>query len=152
MAYTFCPRTAERIHESNYLAKIRIPIDYTQEDFTQNGETNGVIIDVVGKSPYSRSVRSLKQYGRYILGNPRFSGMFKGLWTSMTSSKNVIAALTGYRTEDLVFLRELIEAGKIKTVIDRRYPLEQIAEAHCYVETGQKTGNVVITVERNSKS
>lgn len=127
-------------------------IDYTQEDFTQNGETYDVIIDVVGKSPYSRSVRSLGQNGRYILGNPRFSGMFKGLWTSMTSSKKVIAALAGYRTEDLVYLKKLIEAGKIKTVIDRRYSLEQIAEAHRYVETGQKTGNVVITVERNNKN
>ncbi len=121
-------------------------IDYTQEDFTQNGETYDVIIDVVGKSPYSRSVRSLNENGRYILGNPRFSGFFRGLWTSMTSSKKVIAALTGYRTADLVFLKELIEAGKLRTVIDRHYSLEQIADAHRYVETGQKTGHVVITV------
>lgn len=121
-------------------------IDYTKEDFTQNGETYDVIIDVVGKSPYSRSVDSLRRNGRYILGNPRFSGFFKGLWTSMTSSKKVIAAMTGYRTADLVFLRELIEAGKLRTVIDRRFPLEQVADAHRYVESGQKTGHVVITV------
>ncbi len=127
-------------------------IDYTQEDFTQNGETYDVVIDVVGKSSFSRSVRSLKQNGRYILGNPRFSGMIKGLWTSMISSKKVIIALAGYRTEDLVFLKELIEAGKIKSVIDRRYPLEQVAEAHRYVETGQKKGNVVITLEFDNKT
>lgn len=127
-------------------------IDYTREDFTENGKTYDVIIDVVGKSPYSRSVRSLNRNGRYVLGNPRFSGFFKGLWTSMTSSKKVIAALTGYRMEDLVFLKDLIEAGKIKTVIDKRYRLEQIADAHRYVETGQKTGHVVITVGRNNKN
>lgn len=121
-------------------------VDYTREDFTRNGEIYDVIIDVVGKSPFSRSVRSLGSNGRYILGNPRFSGLFRGLWTSMTSSKKVIAALTGYRTEDLLYLKELIEAGKIRTVIDRRFPLEQIADAHRYVETGQKTGHVVITV------
>lgn len=121
-------------------------IDYTQEDFTQNGETYDVIIDVVGKSPFSRSVSSLKPNGRYVLGNPRPLSMLRGLLTSMTSSKKVIIALAGYKTEDLVFLKELIEAGKIKPVIDRCYPLEQVAEAHRYVETGQKTGNVVITV------
>ena len=123
-----------------------VVIDYTREDFTKNGETYDVIIDVVGKSPYLRSVRSLRQNGRYVLGNPRFAGFFRGLWTSMTSKKKVIAALAGYRTEDLQTLKELIEAGKIRTVIDRRYPLEQIADAHRYVETGQKTGHVVITV------
>jgi len=121
-------------------------IDFTHEDFTRNRETYDVIIDVVGKSPYSRSVRSLKQNGRYVLGNPRFNGFFRGLWTSMTSNKKVIAALAGYRSEDLQTLKELIEAGKIRTVIDRRYPLEQIVAAHRYVETGQKTGHVVITV------
>jgi len=121
-------------------------IDYTQEDFTQSGETYDVIFDVVGKSSFSRSVRSLRQNGRYILGNPRLSGMVRGLWTSMTSSKKVINALASYRTEDLIFLKELIEAGKLKPVIDRRYPLEQTAEAHRYVEKGHKKGNVVITV------
>ncbi len=127
-------------------------IDYTQEDFTQNGETYDVIIDVVGKSSFPRSVRSLKQNGRYILGNPRLSGMIRGLWTSMISSKKVIIALAGYKTEDLIFLKELIEAGKIKSVIDRRYPLAQVAEAHRYVETGQKMGNVVITIANTNET
>ena len=123
-------------------------VDYTQEDFTQNGETYDVIVDVVGKSSFSRSVKSLKHNGRYVLGNPRLPGIIKALWTSMISSKMVIIALAGYKIEDLVFLKELVEAGKIKSVIDRRYPLEQVAEAHRYVETGQKKGNVVINVEK----
>lgn len=126
-------------------------IDYTQEDFTKSGEVYDVIIDIVGKSSYSRSVKSLNPNGRYILGNPRFSGLFKGWWTSMTSNRKVIAALAGYKAEDLEFLKNIIEAGKIRTVIDRRYPLHQIADAHRYVETGQKTGHVVINVAPTSK-
>ena len=121
-------------------------IDYTQEDFTKNGETYDVIFDVIGKSSFSCSVRSLKQNGRYLLGIPDLSKMVRGLWTSKTSSKRVIAGLVSYRTEHLFLLKELIEAGKIKSVIDRSYPLEQTAEAHRYVETGHKMGNVVITV------
>ena len=121
-------------------------IDYTQEDFTKNGETYDVIFDVIGKSSFSCSVRSLKQNGRYLLGIPDLSKMVRGLWTSKTSSKRVIAGLVSYRTENLFLLKELIEAGKIKSVIDRSYPLEQTAEAHRYVETGHKMGNVVITV------
>ena len=127
-------------------------IDYTKEDFSQKGETYDVIFDTVGKSSFSRSKRSLKKKGFYLLANPGLSQTVRGLWTSITSDKKVIIALARYRTGDLVFLKELIEAGKVKSVIDRRYPMEQISEAHRYVEKGQKTGNVVITLERNNKT
>jgi NADPH:quinone reductase-like Zn-dependent oxidoreductase len=122
-------------------------IDYTQEDFTKSGQTYDVIFDVVGKSSFSGSIRSLKQNGRYLLANPRLSQMVRWLWTSIISGKKVIGGNVSYRPEDLIFLKELIEAGKIKSVIDRRYPLEQIAEAHRYVEKGHKKGNVVITLD-----
>ncbi len=124
-------------------------IDYTQEDFTRSGETYDVIFDVVGKSSFSRSVKSLKPNGHYLLGNPGLSQRVRARWTSIPDSKQVIswaARAASEITEDLSFLKELVEAGKIKTVIDRRYTLEEIAEAHRYVETGQKKGNVVITV------
>jgi NADPH:quinone reductase-like Zn-dependent oxidoreductase len=121
-------------------------IDYTQEDFTKNGRMYDVIFDVIGKSPFSRCIRSLKRNGRYLLGNPRLSHMVRGGWVSRRTSKRVVFGGTG-RAEDLVMLKELVEAGKIRSIIDRRYPLEQIAEAHRYVETGAKKGNVVITVE-----
>ena len=127
-------------------------IDYTQEDFTKSGEIYDVIFDVVGKSSFSGSIRSLKQNGRYLLANPGLSQMVRGRWTSMTSSKKVIFGAASGTTEDLIFLKELIEAGKIRAVIDRRYPLEQIAEAHRYVETGHKKGNLVIIVEHNNKT
>jgi len=127
-------------------------IDYTQEDFTESGETYDVIFDVVGKSSFSRSVRSLKENGRYLIANPGLSQMVRGLWTSMIGSKKVIGGGTDYKTDQLIFLKELIEAGKINSVIDRSYPLEQIAEAHRYVEKGHKKGNVVITVEHNNKT
>jgi NADPH:quinone reductase-like Zn-dependent oxidoreductase len=121
-------------------------IDYTQEDFTRNGETYDVIFDVPGKSSFSGSIRSLKQNGRYLLANPGLSHTLQGPWTSMRSGKKVIFGAASQKTEDLIFLRDLIEAGQIKLVIDRRYSLEQIAEAHRYVETGHKKGNVVINV------
>jgi NADPH:quinone reductase-like Zn-dependent oxidoreductase len=126
-------------------------IDYTQEDFTRSGETYDIIFDVVGKSSFSRSLRSLKENGFYLLANPGLSQMVRAPWTSMTSSKKVISQAASGTIKDLVLLRELVEAGKIRTVIDRRYPLEQIAEAHRYVETGRKQGNVVITVEYDNK-
>jgi 2-desacetyl-2-hydroxyethyl bacteriochlorophyllide A dehydrogenase len=126
-------------------------IDYMKEDFTNNGETYDVIFDTIGKSPFSRSKKSLKKNGRYLLANPTFSEQLRGLWTSMTSSNKVISVVASYRTKDLVFLKELVEAGKLKSVIDRCYPLEQIVEAHRYVEKGHKKGNVVITVGHNNK-
>ncbi|MFD4929808.1 NAD(P)-dependent alcohol dehydrogenase [Peribacillus butanolivorans] len=127
-------------------------IDYTNEDFTKYGKTYDIIFDTVGKTSFSRCKSSLKQKGFYlaaVAGLPQFVQM---LWTSMIGSKKVIGGITPGRTEDLIFLKELIEAGKIKSVIDRHYPLEQIAEAHSYVEKGHKKGNVVITLEHNNKT
>ena len=124
-------------------------IDYTVEDFTKNGEIYDVIFDVIGKSPFSRSVRSLNKNGFYLLANPKLSYIFRGIWTSITSGKKVISGAADGTTEDLIFLKELIEAGKIKSVMDRSYPLEQIPDAHRYVDTGQKMGNVAVTVEHN---
>jgi NADPH:quinone reductase-like Zn-dependent oxidoreductase len=121
-------------------------IDYTAQDFTATGETYDVIFDVVGKSSFSGSVRSLSQNGTYLLANPRLSHIIRGLWTSMRSSKTVVFEPAKGTTDDLVFLRELVEAGKIRSIIDRCYPLEQIVDAHRYVETGRKAGNVVIAV------
>jgi NADPH:quinone reductase-like Zn-dependent oxidoreductase len=121
-------------------------IDYTKEDFARNGKKYDVIFDTVGKTSYSRSVESLTERGFYLLGNPGLSQQLRAPLTSRTSGKRVIAGTLAYKTRDLVFLKELIEAGKIRSVIDRRYRLEQTAEAHRYVETGQKTGNVVITI------
>ena len=125
-------------------------IDYTQEDFTKSGKIYDFILDVVGKSSYSGSIRSLKQNGRYLIANPGPSQMVRGRWTSMANSKKVLFGAASPKTEDLIFLKELIEAGKMRSVIDRRYPLEHIAEAHRYVETGHKKGNVVITVQQNN--
>jgi NADPH:quinone reductase-like Zn-dependent oxidoreductase len=124
-------------------------IDYTQEDFTTSGQTYDVIFDVVGKSPFSRSEGSLTQNGRYLTSNPPTSQMFRGQRTSSKSSREVIGGNASYSSEGLYFLRERIEAGDIKSVIDRSYPLEQMPEAHRYVEKGGKKGNVVITVEQN---
>jgi len=121
-------------------------IDYTLEDFTKSGVTYDVIFDVVNKSSFSGCVRSLKKKGIYLQTNHGLLRKVRGRLTSMTSSKKIKGGLAPYKAEDLIYLKEFIEAGKIKSVIDRRYPLEQAAEAHSYVETGQKTGNVVITV------
>jgi NADPH:quinone reductase-like Zn-dependent oxidoreductase len=121
-------------------------VDYTQEDFTKNGEIYDVIFDVIGKVSFSRSKKSIKQNGTYLLANP-VPQMVQALWTRMTSSRKVIMKTASGTIADLVFLRRLIEEGEIRTVIDRSFPLEEIVEAHRYVEKGGKLGNVVITVE-----
>jgi NADPH:quinone reductase-like Zn-dependent oxidoreductase len=126
-------------------------IDYTQEDFTQNGEVYDVIFDVIGKMSFSRSKRSIMENGTYLLANPQRQ-MVQGLWTRMTSDNKVVMQTASGTIADLIYLRELIEEEKIKSVIDRTYPLEQIVEAHRYVEKGGKLGNVVITVDNHDKT
>ncbi len=126
-------------------------IDYTKEDFTETGQTYDVIFDAVGKSSFSRCKGSLTQRGVYLTTVPTLAIPLQMLWTWKIGSKRAKIALTGLRpssekTKDLLFLKELAEAGNIKSVIDRSYPLEQTAEAHRYVEKGHKKGNVVITV------
>jgi len=127
-------------------------IDYTKEDFTQNGASYDIIVDTVGTAPFSRSKDSLKEGGRLLMVLGGLPDMLKIPWVLMTSSKKVIAGPAAERAEDLRFLAKLAEAGEFKPVIDRRYPFEQIAEAHRYVDTGRKKGNVVITLEQNNKT
>jgi 2-desacetyl-2-hydroxyethyl bacteriochlorophyllide A dehydrogenase len=122
-------------------------IDYAKEDFTKNGQTYDVILDTIGKSPFSRSLRSLKEHGTYLNANPGLFGGIRMRWMSKHSSKRVITWTAGYTVENLNALKGLVEAGVIKPVIDRRYPLKQTAEAHRYVDAGHKKGNVVITME-----
>ena len=127
-------------------------IDYTKTDFTKNGQTYDIILDAVGKTKFSQCKNSLKQNGFYLHTVMVAEGP-KRLWYSMTTGMKVIggAASKGIprpeQIEALVFLKELVEAGKIIPIIDRTYPLEKIAEAHRYVDKGHKKGNVVITLD-----
>ena len=127
-------------------------IDYTKEDFTQSGETYDLILDVLGKSSFSRCKSSLKENGRYLLASFKMRQLFQMLWTKIIGRKKVVCAIASDKKEDLIFIKQLIEAGKIKSVIDTSFPLGQTAEAHRYVEKGHKKGNVVITVEHNTKT
>jgi NADPH:quinone reductase-like Zn-dependent oxidoreductase len=127
-------------------------IDYTQEDFTKSGKTYDVIMDTIGKSPFAGSLRSLNENGTYLNANPGLLDRIRWGWASKRSTKKVIPWTAGYSTDNLLALKELIEAGKIKPIIDRRYPLEQTADAHRYVDEGHKKGNVVITVEHDHKT
>jgi NADPH:quinone reductase-like Zn-dependent oxidoreductase len=121
-------------------------IDYTREDFTKDGQTYDVIFDAVGKHSFKRSKDSLNSDGQY-LATDGFRNLALALWTSRFGDKKVKFQLPPrYAKKDLVLLKELIEAGKFRAVIDRTYPLEEMVEAARYVETEQKTGNVVITI------
>ncbi|MBF0379573.1 MAG: NAD(P)-dependent alcohol dehydrogenase [Magnetococcales bacterium] len=123
-------------------------VDYTAEGLTENSETYDIIFDTVGKSSFSGCVRSLKKKGFYLRAvHMELSPLMRGLWTSITSSKKVIGGEASEKSENLKFLKKLLEAGKIKSIIDRRYPLEKIVEAHRYVEKGHKKGNVVINID-----
>lgn len=122
-------------------------IDYKKEDFSQMGDTYDIIFDTVGMSPFSDSLKSLSKNGYYLRAvHMALSPVIRGLWTSFTTEKKVIGGVVSEKADDLVFLNKLIETGELKAVIDRCYQLEEVAEAHRYVEKGHKKGNVVITV------
>jgi NADPH:quinone reductase-like Zn-dependent oxidoreductase len=121
-------------------------IDYTQEDFTKNGETYDVIFDAVKTIPVFRSLKSLNKNGIMILSAAGMQEMLQGLWISMTSNKKTLTGVISHKAADIIFLKALIEAGKFKPVIDKTYSLEQIAEAHAYVEKGHKKGNIIINI------
>ncbi|MCX7749637.1 MAG: NAD(P)-dependent alcohol dehydrogenase [Clostridia bacterium] len=127
-------------------------IDYTKEDFTKNGETYDIIFDTVSKSSFSYCKGSLKKKGVYLLTSGGLISYLQTLWTSIACSKKMIFAMSINKLAGLTLINKLIEAGNIKSVIDRRYPLAQLAEAHAYVEKGHKKGNVVITVGNNNKN
>ena len=122
-------------------------IDYTKEDFTKSGEAYDIIFDTVGKTSFPSCKSSLKQNGRYLSTVFDIPQIVQMLWASMIGGRKIICGIASERKENLIFLKELIEAGKIKSVIDRRYPFEQTAEAHRYAEKGHKKGNVVITLD-----
>jgi NADPH:quinone reductase-like Zn-dependent oxidoreductase len=125
-------------------------IDYTKEDFTKPGKTYNIIFDAVGKSTFSQCKNLLDQKGKYLQAGITLKVFPSIFWTSMFSTKKALIMATGLRppaerTKDLKFIAELLETGKIKPVIDKRFPIEQISEAHKYVDTGHKKGNVVIS-------
>jgi NADPH:quinone reductase-like Zn-dependent oxidoreductase len=127
-------------------------IDYTREDFTKNGTTYDLIVDTAGTARFSRSKGALKDGGRLLLVLGGLPDMLSIPWVSMTGSKRVIAGVAVGSGERLRFLAGLAEAGQFKPVIDRRYPFEQIVEAHRYVDTGRKKGNVVVVLGQGARS
>lgn len=121
-------------------------VDYTRNDFTKSGETYDIILDIVGRSKFSGSLSSLNRNGIYLLVNPRILQIIRKIWNSLTNSRRVLFGKVYIKTEDLIYLRDLIEEGKIKTFIDKTFFLTQIVEAHRYVQSGRKKGNVIITI------
>jgi NADPH:quinone reductase-like Zn-dependent oxidoreductase len=106
-----------------------------------------VVIDIVGKANYRRSLRCIKPGGYFIHGNASTLTMIRRLWSRLTSNKKVRIALAGYQPEDMETLRQLVGSGTVKALIDRTYDLDQVVKAHRYVESGQRVGNVVLTVQ-----
>ena len=123
-------------------------IDYTSEDFTRCGQKFDAVFDAVGKSSFRRCGKLLKEGGVYLSSDLGFLAQnpLLSLWTPGIGGKRIKFPIPKVNKTDVCFFKELVEAGKYKAVIDRRLPLEQIVEAYRYVETGQKTGNLVITV------
>lgn len=121
-------------------------IDYKEKDFTKTRIEYDVIFDIIGKSHFGRSLAALKENGVYLIANPHFGSMLRGKLVSSRGTNRVVTEMTVQTNEDLVFLKSLIEEGKLRIVIDKTYPLEKMVEAHHYVESGVKKGNLVIDV------
>ncbi|MDD5104690.1 MAG: NAD(P)-dependent alcohol dehydrogenase [Desulfuromonadaceae bacterium] len=121
-------------------------IDYSKEDFSNNGQSYDVIFNMVANYSYSNCVSSLNSKGRYLLGNPRLSDMLRSVLTSRFTGKSAIFVFAGEKEEELLALKEMIEEGKITSIVDRIYPMEQAAEAHRRVETEQRLGSIVISM------
>ena len=143
--------SAEKLDMLNAIGADHV-IDYVNEDFRTNGIVYDLIFDVVGTLSLSKCASSLKPDGVYLLTNPMRGQVLSGPWHRWRSSQRVEMQTAGGTVADLDYLRELIEEGKLQTVIDRRYPLEEIVDAHRYVETGAKQGNVVITITHDEDS
>lgn len=121
-------------------------IDYTKEDFTQSGEVYDLIFDTVNSISVARSLRSLTKRGTMILSAAGMLEMLQGLWVSVTSNRKVLTGVISHKAVDASTLKELVEKGKFKPVIDKTFPLSQISEAHAYVEGGHKRGNIAISI------
>jgi len=121
-------------------------IDYSREDFTDGSEYYDVIFDVVRNTPSGRMVRLLTENGCLLTANPGFRQLVGAYWACRGSKKRVVFGTSSGTSEDLAHLRDLVEAGRLRPVIDRSFPLEQMVEAHRYAETGEKIGNIVVTV------
>jgi NADPH:quinone reductase-like Zn-dependent oxidoreductase len=126
-------------------------IDYTREDFTRSSKTYDVVFDAPGKTSYSRCRKLLKPGGKFLTANPGMSDQIRAMWNVFVRRRGAAPENRVQRSDPLISLLELMEAGKIKTIIDRTYPLVQAAEAHRFAETGQKKGNIVLTVEQPYK-
>jgi 2-desacetyl-2-hydroxyethyl bacteriochlorophyllide A dehydrogenase len=126
-------------------------IDYTNEDLAKSKKTYDIIFDTVGKSSFSNCKRLLNKDGVYLLSAVwKLSVYFQAIWSNLIGNKKAIFGVVNLNYEDLNYIKALIEADKLKAVIDRQYPLEQIVEAHRYVEKGHKKGNVVINIRGSS--
>ena len=121
-------------------------VDYTKEDFTRTGYAYDIIFDTIGKSSFTDCKKALKSHGKYVATLMTFNVILHSILTKLGNNKKVIFAMSLNKTEALNFIRTLIEEGKLKTIIDKQYPLEELGEAHAYVEKGHKKGNVTISV------
>ncbi|THB71961.1 MAG: NAD(P)-dependent alcohol dehydrogenase [Desulfovibrio sp.] len=121
-------------------------IDYTQEDFTGRGDKYDLIFDVLGKSSFSRVKNSLTDKGRYLRASFKAKHLLQMLWTGLFSKKKVVCGLAMESPADLAAIKELVEAGALRSPLDRTFPLEQVAGAHAYVESGQAKGKIAVSV------